>query len=98
MLKKFGEVRRINMSDGYYSCVLCGETFPDCSYYVSCNKCKRHFCCDDCARMNFDMDANNPICCVCCDEDVDNVTLLEFLLKHFSLSKEDAIILWKNRL
>ena len=38
------------MSIDYYSCNNCGETFPDCGDYVSCEGCGTNWCCDECAE------------------------------------------------
>ena len=38
------------MSIDYYSCNNCGETFPDCGDYVSCEGCGTKWCCDECAE------------------------------------------------
>lgn len=37
------------MGVDFYSCKNCGDTFPDCGEYVSCD-CGEHWCCDECAE------------------------------------------------
>lgn len=34
----------------FYTCNRCGETFPDCGDYVSCEGCGTVWCCDECAE------------------------------------------------
>lgn len=36
------------MSIDYFTCKHCGEAFPDCNYYVSCD-CGNCWCSDECA-------------------------------------------------
>ncbi len=38
------------MSVDYYTCNHCGDTFPDCGYFVSCESCGTHWCSDECAE------------------------------------------------
>jgi hypothetical protein len=38
------------MSVDFWSCHNCGETFPDCGEYVSCESCGTVWCCDECAE------------------------------------------------
>lgn len=38
------------MSVDYLICNHCGDTFPDCGYYVTCEGCGSHWCSDECAK------------------------------------------------
>ena len=38
------------MGVDFYTCNRCGETFPDCGPYVSCEGCGTVWCCDECAE------------------------------------------------
>lgn len=39
------------MGVDWLSCERCGETFPDCGDFVSCNDdCYKVWCCDECAK------------------------------------------------
>ena len=38
------------MSIDYLVCENCGDTFPDCGYWVSCENCGTHWCSDECAE------------------------------------------------
>ena len=44
------------MSIDYYSCERCGNTFPDCGDYTTCNEdaggCGRTWCSDKCAEKD----------------------------------------------
>lgn len=44
------------MSVDYYSCERCGDTFPDCGDYTTCNEdkggCGRTWCDDGCAEAD----------------------------------------------
>lgn len=37
------------MSVDFLVCDNCGDTFPDCGYYVSCESCGTCWCSDECA-------------------------------------------------
>lgn len=38
------------MSIDYYVCNNCGEGFPDCGDYITCEGCRTKWCCDECAE------------------------------------------------
>lgn len=38
------------MGVDFYVCHNCGETFPDCGEYVSCEDCGTTWCCEECAE------------------------------------------------
>lgn len=38
------------MGVDYYTCKNCGENFPDCGDYVSCESCFAHWCSNECAK------------------------------------------------
>lgn len=38
------------MSVDYLVCENCGDTFPDCGYWVSCESCGTCWCSDECAE------------------------------------------------
>lgn len=37
------------MGVDFLVCEHCGEAFPDCGHYVSCQSCGTHWCSDECA-------------------------------------------------
>jgi hypothetical protein len=39
------------MGVDFYACDYCGDTFPDCGEYVSC-ECGEHWCSDECAEAD----------------------------------------------
>lgn len=70
------------MSVDYYACDNCGDTFPDCGTYVSC-ECGRNWCCDECAedqgyqgascKLNYDCDDNEcEIECWKCENQIES--------------------------
>lgn len=38
------------MSIDYFTCNYCGEAFPDCIHYISCENCGTCWCSDECAE------------------------------------------------
>ena len=86
------------MGVDYFSCVRCGETFPDCGDYVSCY-CWGVWCSDEYAekdgfmRPNEDADDSNEesSCKFCREEDVADDALLKHCLKMLDISREDAV-------
>lgn len=96
------------MSIDYYSCAICGHNFPDCGDYVSCEHCFNHFCSKKCAKMAYaeldeeaDIDNNEeeeyPHCCICRKEAANDYILLEALLRHFNLTREQALEIWQKQ-
>jgi hypothetical protein len=87
------------MGVDFFPCDHCGESICDCGSYYYCNDdCGRRWCDKRCAEgdgyKNEDYeDTDDPdlkTCRFCRNEDVEDSPLLEYVLKHFSLSKEDA--------
>lgn len=91
------------MGVDYYVCVHCGESFPDCGYYVHCEGyikgvgyCDSVWCSVECAEADgaiYDShsDYAPSSCKYCRKEDVMNDQLIEFMLKYFNLSREDMV-------
>lgn len=70
------------MGVDFYSCKYCGDTFPDCGDYVSCD-CGEHWCSDDCAeadgytrescKLGYDIDDTEcEESCYCCDNHLES--------------------------
>ena len=85
------------MGVDYYECNKCGRGFRDDSDYCVYCDCGNHFCNEKCAQPEYeareeDDDAWQQCvsCIVCRNEHCTDYALLEFLLKHFSISKKDA--------
>lgn len=95
------------MGIDYYVCDYCMSGFPDCSSkFRSCEMCGRSYCSDECALLK-EIEADEDFeaiidydekynCRMCRREDANDSTLLHFLLKHFKLSYDDALNLWKK--
>ena len=92
------------MGISYYTCAGCDNNFPDCADGVVWCDCGNHFCCDDCAKM---IDVNEPDgdeedweeslqCCICRKEEANDGLLLEALLRHYKITKEDALKIWQD--
>jgi hypothetical protein len=88
------------MSIDYFSCAVCGKSFPDCSSYCrSCDGCGNWLCSDKCAKLlpvSEDNDNDEKDCCICRDEIASDSRLLECLLHHFNITKEQAIEIWQK--
>jgi hypothetical protein len=86
------------MGDIYYTCDTCEHICSaDCVHYNAWCDCGGHFCSADCADKGKD---ENGIyyCCLCRIKIVKNVDLLTFLLKHFKMTREQAVILYREDL
>jgi len=85
------------MSVDYYVCKRCGRTFPDCGYFVSCERCGEHWCSDECAeedgfRVEIDNDAEYSTSCnFCREEDFDDSDLLAYALFAMNKTREELI-------
>ncbi len=80
------------MGVDFYPCKDCGETFPDCGSYVFCEGCSSRFCHNDCADMRYlDDNQDEQNCKYCRMETATSSDLLYALLKHFSLTHDDAL-------
>lgn len=86
------------MGIDFYTCSYCDETFPDCGRYFRCD-CGRMFCSDECGKRDIPATYNDDCqntCCICRDEYILDEILLNFLLEKFSLTKEEAIRLYRT--
>lgn len=88
------------MGVDFFPCDNCEESICDCGDYVRCNdECGRRWCDKKCAKgdgyRDDDLD-DNQSCNFCRNEDVEDGPLLEFLLKHFKLSKKAAKEMYFN--
>lgn len=88
------------MSVDYYSCAICDHNFPDCGDYYYCDECGNHFCSRDCAKLELldEDDEGNETnnCCICRKEEANDYILLEALLTHYNLTREDALKIWQE--
>lgn len=96
------------MSISYYTCAVCDYNFPDCADDIVWCDCGNHFCSDDCAKM---IDVNAPDdddeeyeedweenlqCCICRKEEANDGLLFEALLRHYNITREDALKIWQE--
>lgn len=89
------------MGIDYYSCSYCNSAFPDCSSRCRWCDCGSRFCSPDCAKkeetVNDEGDTVGETCCMCRKEDANDTDLLNFLLKHFNLTHEQAMELYRGK-
>lgn len=91
------------MSIDYYSCNCCGETFPDCGYYVSCD-CGNHWCSDECAiadgyRIDKEEDdewEEETSCKYCREEDYDDSELLVYACVMLGITRDELVEKYKK--
>lgn len=80
----------------FFPCAICGETFPDCGDYYSCDDCGNVFCSHECAKLIFDEDDGYSRCCICLKSQVSDYVLLQYLLKINNLTREQAFEKWRQ--
>lgn len=89
------------MGVDFYVCEVCGNTFPDCGDFVSC-ECGGRFCSNDCAHMDYAVyddegegteDDGPGTCVLCRGEEATDGELISWLLERCKLTREAAIIL-----
>lgn len=81
------------MSIDYYTCTICHEIFPDCGKFFSCD-CGYNYCSDECGDRGDNWDAGEKDCQICRKEYVLDGTLIQFLLKKLSLTRDEATELY----
>ena len=83
----------------FYVCANCTETFPDCGEYYFCEECANHFCSRKCADPKpmdeDDEDLRN--CCICRKEEANDYILLNALLRHYKITRKDAMKIWQEQ-
>lgn len=79
------------MSVDWFSCPSCEETYPDCSDRIFFCDCEISFCSADCGKRVIDEKTDKSTCKYCRNEETTDYQLLHFLLRKFSLTKEQAI-------
>ena len=91
------------MGVDFYTRAICEYNFPDCGDYVTCEECYNHFCSDECASLKpiqtsdeeeFNEDLTS--CCLCRKEVANDYILLGVLLRHYNLTKEQVLDLWRQ--
>jgi hypothetical protein len=91
-----------SMGVDFFPCDRCGESICDCGDYERCGEdCCRRWCSRECANLDGyrdDEEAGCYTCNFCRNEDVEDVVLLKFLLKHFKISEKKAKKLYFKKL
>ncbi len=85
------------MSVDFLVCTNCGETFPDCGYYISC-KCGNCWCSDECASEDGfednneddeDKDEDEISCSFCRNEKFTDKELLAYAVEKLRTTIEE---------
>jgi hypothetical protein len=100
------------MGVDFYTCANCSRNFPDCGNYYFCEECSNQFCSNKCAdpqpldeeegedenndENDDDYDNTRYSCCICRKEEANDYILLEALLRHFKISRADALKIWQD--
>lgn len=95
------------MGVDFYACNNCGDTFPDCGDYTSC-ECGHNWCSDECAEAEgwrqeeeeFTPEGSRwsqeTSCSYCRKEDFGDLALLDFCLELLGKTREEIILQYKN--
>lgn len=92
------------MGIDFYSCEECGYNFPDCGEYFSCTGCEARFCSTECGGRKLmvedeeaeDYNEDMTSCILCRKETATDRDLLYFLFKHFKMTHEEAMVLFRK--
>lgn len=79
------------MSLEYYDCDNCGATFSAISWNAFWCECGGSFCSEKCAQKQGD-----GSCRLCRLEVVRDEDLLSFLFKHYNITREQAVELYRS--
>lgn len=97
------------MGVNYYTCSGCDIGYRDDSEYCAYCDCGNGFCSAECGGLKnygewkdkIESHAIDPevdiTCKICRKEAANDYVLLQTLLKHFCLTKEDALDIYKNQ-
>ena len=97
------------MGVDYYACESCGDTFPDCGDFVSC-ECGKRWCSDECAEADGHQEEEDGFtpegskwsqetsCNFCRKEEFEDYDLLELAQELLGKSRHDLIELYKNKI
>lgn len=90
------------MGVDWFPCSRCNSSICDAGRWVTCGDgCDRRWCDKACAevdgrRRGEDDEYDIITCNHCRNEDVDDYYLLPFLLKHFKLTRQEAVKLFND--
>ena len=77
------------MSVDFYSCDCCGETFPDCGFYITCD-CGKKWCSHLCAEDD-GYDGEKDSCSFCRNEKFTDTQLLEYIMNVQHINRQVII-------
>jgi hypothetical protein len=95
------------MGVDYYTCENCSHNYPDCGYYFRCSGCESGFCSNECGgRQVIEEESNDEVdddsyheevtsCIFCRHEQYTTDMLLDAVIKHFNITREIAINIWR---
>jgi hypothetical protein len=111
-VEKLGLLRKTlvgkNMGVDYYVCDTCGDAFPDCSSRACWCSCGMKFCRFECGELDYSKYDENgeaiestgydeSTCNICRHEDANDAILFLALLKHFNITREQALKIWQDQ-
>lgn len=84
----------------FYTCSneKCKRNFPDCIDFFSCD-CGFSFCSKECGEKQVSYDEDDEeikTCILCREEQIQDGTLLSFLISYYNITYEKAIELYKE--
>lgn len=84
------------MGVDYYTCNHCVDTFPDCCTYYTCEDCWTHWCSEECAEKDDAIwdDGEIVSCKYCRHEDLEDISLIAFMLKHYKVDRATIVRLY----
>lgn len=97
------------MGVSYYECAGCSFGYRDDSEYVRHCDCGSGFCSFECGEltncgewnddnMSYHIDPEKDMTCKICRKEAENdYVLLQALLKHFNITREEAFEIYKNQ-
>lgn len=84
------------MGISYYRCISCGSSFTDCDDSVFYCTCGQKFCSPECGKCESN-EKDEETCAYCRKESFTDKDLLNFLLRHTGLSREQVVELARNQ-
>lgn len=96
------------MGVDYYQCTGCSRGFRDDSEYCVFCECGNCYCSEECGKLdnykewNEETDSHrvdlekDVTCTVCRNENYTDYTLLEAVCKHFNITRNQAVDIWRT--
>jgi hypothetical protein len=84
---------KLAMGVNFYNCHICGEIYPDCGNYGSCEGCNKSWC-DNCNKKHHSFLYGDDIYCDLCfgdePESIDAEDMIDFMCTKYNTTR-DAI-------